>query len=524
MARLVRSRSLVLALAVVLFLPGRSLVAQDALGLKLQSILHGPDYAQARWGVLVVEAKSGRVVFEREADRLFTPASVTKLYSCAAALAAFGPDYRFETPVYRRGTVADGRLAGDLVLVASGDPTLGGRTDGAGKLAFKDHDHIYANFLAGSEAEVTATDPLAGLTSLARQVREAGIRQVTGEVLVDDRLFARARGTGSGPDVLSPVAVNDNVVDVLVRPAGAAGQPAAVALRPATALVQMDAQVATVAAGQPVRVEVLAVGPGRFAVRGQVPAGGPPVVRIYPVEDPAWFARGLFIEVLRREGVGVEASPLTQPAAELPPRDGYDKAARVAVLQSPPFAELMKVTLKVSHNLYASMLPLLLASRHGERTLGDGLKRQREALAGLGVPVGTICFGGGAGGSPADMVTPRATVGLLRALAGRPDYGPFRDALPVLGVDGTLVDVLEGASPARGKVFAKTGTLVFPDGLNGRTLLRSKALAGVMTTARGTPLVFAIFVNDVPLPPGVDSKREGKVLGKLCELLYQEGP
>src|SRR5919198_563182 len=85
------------------------------------------------------------------------PASVTKLYTCAAALVEMGADHRFETPVYRRGPLRGGRLEGDLILVAQGDLTVGGRTDPGGKMAFKDDDHIYANGV-GPRAAVTGTD------------------------------------------------------------------------------------------------------------------------------------------------------------------------------------------------------------------------------------------------------------------------------------------------------------------------------------------------------------------------------
>jgi D-alanyl-D-alanine carboxypeptidase/D-alanyl-D-alanine-endopeptidase (penicillin-binding protein 4) len=256
-------------------------------------------------------------------------------------------------------------------------------------------------------------------------------------------------------------------------------------------------------------------------VRGQVRAKSQPLVRIYPVDDPAAFARALFIEALRREGIDVEASPLSSPEGELPAKDGYDKLTKVAVYQSPPFGELIAVTLKVSHNLYASTLPLLVATKEGKRTLTDGLRAQRRILADLGVPVETISFGGGAGGAPADSVTPRATVALVRAMRKRPDWPAYRAALPVLGGDGTLVDAVPGDSPAKGKVLAKTGTLLYEDVMNGRSLLRSKAMAGVMTTPAGRELAFAMFVNDVPLPRGVAPSREGKVLGKLAEIIQQ---
>src|SRR5262249_56401183 len=99
-------------------------------------------------------------------------ASTTKLYSCATALAELGPDYKFETPVYRRGNLSDGRLGGDLILVASGDLTLGGRTTADGKMAFTDSDHIYAD--GGTKTKLTDTDPLAGLKDLAKQLAAAG--------------------------------------------------------------------------------------------------------------------------------------------------------------------------------------------------------------------------------------------------------------------------------------------------------------------------------------------------------------
>src|SRR5207302_10715455 len=119
--------------------------AGDDLAKSIESVINGPDYKQARWGILVVDAQTGKTVYEHNADRLFLPASTTKLYSCAAALDALGPEYRFETPVYRRGEVKDGKLHGDLILVASGDLTFGGRTDASGRMAYTNHDHIYAN-------------------------------------------------------------------------------------------------------------------------------------------------------------------------------------------------------------------------------------------------------------------------------------------------------------------------------------------------------------------------------------------
>src|SRR5439155_2260258 len=120
-------------------------------------------------------------------------------------------------------------------------------------------------------------------------------------------------------------------------------------------------------------------------------------------------------------------------------------------------------------------------------------------LQGLGVDPGAVSFGGGAGGSRSDMVTPRATVALLRSLAVRPDFPAFEAALPVLGRDGTLARAVPHDSPARGHARAKTGTYWVDNGLDHKAVLTSKALAGYMETASGKPLVITFFLNNVPL-------------------------
>jgi D-alanyl-D-alanine carboxypeptidase/D-alanyl-D-alanine-endopeptidase (penicillin-binding protein 4) len=248
------------------------------------------------------------------------------------------------------------------------------------------------------------------------------------------------------------------------------------------------------------------------------------VVRICAVDDPVGFARALFIDCLRQEGIVVRTSGLRTARGELPPSEGYDKLRRVAVHRSLPLTEALKVTLKVSHNLYASTLPLLLAVKDGKRTQPEGMRIQGQILRKLGVDTQSISLESGAGGGNGDRVSPRATVQLLLAMKERPDFESYRAALPELGVDGTLASAVSKDSPARGKVFAKTGTYTDANLLNGRQHLRAKTLAGYLTTASGKTLAFALFVNDVALSRGMTTQGEGRVLGKLCEVIYQNVP
>src|SRR5579863_2136686 len=186
--------------------------AGEKLSPEIRGVINESRFKHAHWGILVADRATGEVLQELDADKLLPPASTTKLYSVAAALDALGSDYRFETPVYRRGTIkAGGVLDGDLILVAVGDLTMGGRTTPTGEIEYTKNDHTYSG-LSG-DGVLTSGDPLAGLNALARQVAEAGIRQVEGQVIVDARAFAPANATGSGPSHLTPILINDNLID-----------------------------------------------------------------------------------------------------------------------------------------------------------------------------------------------------------------------------------------------------------------------------------------------------------------------
>jgi serine-type D-Ala-D-Ala carboxypeptidase/endopeptidase (penicillin-binding protein 4) len=491
---------------------------ENPLAAKIRELTRAPHYRHAHWGLLFIDLNSGEVLYQENADKLFAPASVTKCFTVATALDALGADYRFRTPVYRRGEVTDsGELKGDLILVASGDLTMGGRTTEKGEIAFTNSDHTYATF--SEDAALTPQDPLAGLNEIARQIAAAGIKKVSGNLLVDDRLFEHAEGSGSGPGNLTPIIVNDNVIDFLIEPTEA-GKPAKITVRPQTGLYDIQFDMQTVETGTKAETWIR-VENNKLTLSGKIPAGRAPLVRIYEVPDPAGWARSLLMEALQRANVEVAGGiAIRHPEVKLPAKDEIEKLVRVAQLESPPFSENARLVLKVSHNLHASTLPLLVAAHHGKRRLVDGMTLERAFLQKSGVEADAISFGGGAGGSRADYVTPKATVELLVAMTSRQDFPLYERAMPSLGVDGTLAKSVSQESPARDKVRAKTGTLLWDDLLQGNSLLTSKALAGYMTTKNGRKLAFAAFVNGVHLRDGIDTKKIGSDLGKLAEIVY----
>lgn len=478
------------------------------------AVMQQPRYAISRWFVHVADRGTGDVLHELNGGDLVLPASTTKLWSTSAALDTFGPDFRFETPVYRRGAVTGGVLGGDLVLVARGDLTMGGRDTSDGTIAFTSLDHAEANELPG--ATLTPQDPLAGLDDLARQVVASGIQRVTGDVLVDARMFDQ---TPKDTYVLTPIMINDNLVDLTITP-GAVGAAAAVTARPVTAAYTVRSTVTTAAAGQAAAVTVTTPESGVIQLAGQVPAG-PPILRVQQVADPPAFARTLFVEALGRAGVAVAAPAVGPNRAEaLPPVDSYPDADRVALHRSLPFSENIKLINKVSMNVQADTLVMLIAARNGRRTLDEGMALLEPFVRKAGIDPATLSLSDGRGNEYTDLFAPRTVAALLRYMATRPDFPAFHASLPVFGVDGSETITVPPDSPIAGKVAAKSGTTVAGDLMNQRALVMTRGNAGYMTTQGGREVVVAAYVMHTPIAGIEDVFAIAQDVGKVVAALW----
>src|SRR5262249_8290092 len=142
--------------------------------------------ARALWGIDVVDLASGKTVYSLNPDHLFVPASNTKLFTTAAALATAKPDYRFHTTIETSGTIdADGHLLGDLALVGRRDPIISGRV---------------VPFVLKTERVPPHTQVL---EELADQLAGRGLKIVEGDLIGDDTFYAPERyGEGWAQDDL----------------------------------------------------------------------------------------------------------------------------------------------------------------------------------------------------------------------------------------------------------------------------------------------------------------------------------
>lgn len=483
---------------------------------KVSNITSAPRYEHTSWGIIVVDPSSGTALYEHNANELFLPGSTAKLFSSAAILEALGPEYRFVTPVYAVGDVgSSGELDGILVLVASGDLTMGGRTLPDDTIEYTNIDHGDANALEG--AILTATHPCAGLDKLASQVKGSGIRKVS-DVVIDDRLFETAN---QWDPVLSPIVINDNLVDIMIVP-GIPGTPPALAMRPETSGYILNNRVTTGPAGSPLSIAITEEPGGMIVVSGIVAADAGQVNQTYSVRDPAAYARTLFIEALERQGIEVTARANDgNPGEKLPEKGRYAGSRKVAELTSPPLIEDVTLTLKVSQNLHANSYIMLLATASNGTGFSEGMKEEGRILSSLGLDTMAVSLGDGAGGVSEDRISPGAAAQLLTIMHTRPYADKFVRAQPILGIDGSLATSCRDGNPACGRVYAKTGTSINYDPLNNRAILFAKSLAGYIDAKSGKRLVFAVYANNVPISSLDDMTDVGEDLGNIAGLIYE---
>ncbi len=490
----------------------------------MQSIRHRPEYRHSEFGLEVFSLDKQEPLFRLNADKLFTPGSTTKLLTEGSALQILGPQFRFHTRVYETGAVdSQGTLPGDLVLVASGDPNLSNRIQPDGTLAFENEDHSYGG---SKDTKTVPGDPLAVIRQFAAQIAGKGIKHVTGRVLVDVSLFPEGeRELGTGV-VISPIAVNDNVLDVTVAPGTAEGSPARLTISPESSYVKVVNQIKTTKPGGLVKMDDPAEkanpdGTYTVTVTGSAPLGSAPILFSYPVAQPSRFAETVLVQALREKGIEARAPRPDEKIDFAAEARDYTPENVVAEHVSPPLSEEIKVTLKVSQNLHASMMPFILgavAAKAKTDIEQAGFNQEHNLLQTAGLDLSGASQADGAGGAESAFFTPDFMVHFLAYMARQNNFGIFKKALPILGRDGSLFDI-QVNSPAAGHVFAKTGTFGAVDKLNHRLMLTGKGLAGYTTTANGQHVSFALYVNRVSLPlDDLDAVKStaGQALGEIA--------
>lgn len=472
------------------------------LSARIAKILSDPDIMRGYWGVEVVALDTGKTLFAQDQDKLFTPASNTKLFTTAAALALIGPDYKFHTTVETAGMLDKyGRLTGDVVLVGRGDPNLSGRT------------------LPYNLRTERKQPSIRVLEQLADELVQRGLKFVDGDVVADDSYYAFERyGEGWTKDDLlwewgapvSALTINDNVIFVNFMPADHVGEKAFVSIDPVADYYHIDNRIITTPPGTgPRRIYVnREPGSNQLTLWGNIPADDPGAGEALAIEDPAVFAAQVFRSLLEQRGVSIYGRTRTKHmelanlqtfsvtviasggATERVPNISVNQPLVLASYESQPLLDDLQVINKVSQNLHAELALRLLGREKGTAgTIEAGLEVLRAFLIRAGIQPEEFVFYDGSGMSRQNLVTPHAIVKLLEYASREPWGKVYKATLPVAGVDGSLADRFKG-TVAQGHVYAKTGALGHVN-----------SLSGYATTISGEPVAFSILANNHKLPP-----------------------
>lgn len=441
--------------------PPQAVDPVQQLRTDIDAALNQPGHLHGTWGVVIESLARNDRLYERNPQTLLVPGSTMKLVTVAVASETATWEYTFETRLLTAGSIDDGVLKGDLVLVGGGDPSLLGRP---------------------------VSDTIAPWVDA---LKARGITRVTGRVIGDDDAVEEPRPgfAWSWEDMgfaygALPGALNfaENVVDVTVTPGNAEGLPATIEVPPHARGLEVVNRITTIAAGTPTNLwPEIRPGDVALTIYGTIGQGAAPAVVSAAAGNPTlWVARALR-NALLEAGIDVEGE-----AADIddlpvkPARDGLVLHEH----RSPPLSEVAKPLLKESINLYAEAVLRLATGPEGPRTTDPALDAVRLRLQAWGIPPDGIQIVDGSGLSRRDVIAPETLVTVLRRFYDPSKQSPWMQALAVAGRDGTLERRMKG-TPGEGNALAKSGSMS-----NIRTL------AGYVWSADGEPLVYAVMANN----------------------------
>lgn len=435
-------------------------VDRAELARRLDRLVSDPALARAHVGLHVQIAETGEVLFDRGGEKRYTAASTAKLLTGAVALRRLGPGFRWRTRLVADGPVASGELRGALHVIGDGDPTLGTND----------------------------------LRAWARALQRAGIREIRGDVVADDRAFPPPIwGRGWMWDELhlgwaagvSGLRLADASIVAWLRPGAEVGAPAS--LTPPSSALPVAVQVETGPPGSELQLRYLpGTTPGGGRITGWIPLGRDRARLSFAPRHPTEHLLSHFARVLEEEGVRVGGRLVRREGDGPAPSGGWSVTFR-----SDSLGAVLPSILRTSDNQGAESLLRTLGRVEGDGgTAEEGLRVVEETLAGWGVEPGAVELADGSGLSRYDQVAPAALVRALRAVWQSPHHALFRRSLAAPGEWGTLRRRLDG-TPARATLQAKTGSLSSVRGL-----------AGYVEDGDGETLIFALLIQGYDAPGG----------------------
>jgi len=443
--------------------------------------LAAPTLRGAQVGLIAIDTVRGTPLFSQNADQEFMPASNFKLLAGSTALNVLGTGFSYTTSVASDGPPQNGTVTGNVYLRGGGDALL------------------------------TAKD----LDDAAAAVAAQGVKNISGSVVTDATHFDSVRyGYGWSWDdlpfyyapVVTALELEDGVVHMYFSPGPAAGQPAAIAIQPATSAFTLDNQLVT---GPPKSKDTSELvrpwdQPTTIRITGSYPADAKTSGDVHPAApDPQTYAGDVFAKALIAHGVAIggQTQPGKTPAS----------ATMLWNKHSEPMPQLLADFWYPSDNLMGEMFlkELGVRSKGEPGTVENGRLLEDQFLKSAGADPNTVAISDGSGLSQYDRITPRDLLLILQSDWNSPNRDIVLDALPVAGVRGTLSSSYKGTA-AEKNVFAKTGSIS-----------HVRTISGYVKTKTHGPVTFSFMINqwmgeDQPHGAADLAKLRGAVLAAIA--------
>ncbi len=443
-----------IALPSAFFLSSPALGRDDALPPAVVRAMQSVGVPERDVSIYVRDAHTNEITVAHRADIARSPASTIKVLTTFAALDMLGPGYRWITRAYANGTLSNGVLRGDLVLVGGGDPYM--------------TSERWWSFVQG--------------------LREQGIAKITGDVVLDNSHFVtiganRAdfdaqpfRSYNVLPDALM---VNFQTSHFTLLPIDQRERPLIV-VNPLPANLIIDNRVRTTQGKcqQDIFFEMPEpTEPNRLLVTGTLAASCGSYSIHRAIMTAPDYAYGTFRTLWTQSGGVIDGVGRLGAL----PKD----ARLVYAYESLALPEVIRLVNKYSNNLMARHLLLTLgAERFGPPATVEGGRGAIESwLTSKGIPIEGLVLENGSGLSRAERVTARALGEMLDVAWHSPFMPEFAASLPLSATDGTLRKRFN-APAMQGRIRLKTGRI---DDVS--------ALAGFVNAASGKTFVVVIIIN-----------------------------
>lgn len=441
-------------------------------------------------GVKIVSLHDNKVVFSKNADRHFIPASTTKLITVAAALYYLGPSFRFNTKIFSDKHIDKEGHINNLYIEGSGDPGL------------MDSDVI----------------------SLVHELKQMGLKSIDQDIIIDDSIFDDVLwGTGAMWDdrnrgfsaPVSGLNMNFNRLLIKIIPSYQ-GHLSHVIISPFSEFIAVNGHVLTQkGSSKNISLDVkrhhkhqynwpkdpkdgLYKG-DKILLKGHLGQDAKPHYTSLAINDPGIFIGHFIAEQLKNAHIHFSG----QIKRQIRP----NKTVELTNHLSLPLAQYLIDFTKISNNLANDVLIKAIAAKHNIKpaSFNSGLKLVRDFLkTEVNIDSDSLIAVDGAGLSRYNLITPNQLINLLLYAHNHFHFGPeYIASLAIGGEDGLLINRFTN-DDLRKNIRAKTGTVT---GIS--------CLAGYFMGKDRHRYAFAIMINNFIGPVSKYTKLQDQILSSM---------